>query len=193
MRSISVRGPGRCDSWARCACRDVHAAAAFVMNGPTTLVRKSLASQWLVGHHRRWLLASGAEPALSVPRPILKGPLAPGHFHAVTASPDTSGWSGSLSPARGSSGIIAGGSWHRGQSPALSAPRPILTGPLAPAHFHAVTASPDTSGSFAVDGPTTTYGSPRTGLSDLARHAPGVKILRDHETVRGCGVGGVPA
>jgi len=92
MRSISVRGPGRCDSWARCACRDVHAAAAFVMNGPTTtLVRKSLASQGLVGHHRRRLLASGAEPALSAPRPILKGPLAPGHFHAVTAFPDTSG------------------------------------------------------------------------------------------------------
>ena len=63
MRSISVRGPGRCDSWARCACRDVHAAAAFVMNGPTTLVRKSLASQGLVGHHRRRLLASGAEPS----------------------------------------------------------------------------------------------------------------------------------
>ena len=63
MRSISVRGPGRCDSWARCACRDVHAAAAFVMNGPTTtLVRKSLASQWF-GHNRRWLLASGAEPS----------------------------------------------------------------------------------------------------------------------------------
>ena len=90
MRSISVRGPGRCDSWARCACRDVHAAAAFVMNGPTTLVRKSLASQWF-GHNRRWLLASGAEPARSAPRPILKGPLAPAHFHAVTASPDTSG------------------------------------------------------------------------------------------------------
>ena len=30
------RGPGCCDSWARCACRDTRPGAAFVVNGPTT-------------------------------------------------------------------------------------------------------------------------------------------------------------
>ena len=30
------RGRGCCDSWARCACRDVRPWAAFVVVGPTT-------------------------------------------------------------------------------------------------------------------------------------------------------------
>jgi hypothetical protein len=51
-------------------------------------------------------------------------------------------WSGSLLPATGLTRIIAGDWLHRVSSPALSAPRPILKGSVAPAHFHAVAASP---------------------------------------------------
>ena len=48
----------------------------------------------------------------------------------------------SLASHRLGARIIAGDSLHRVWSPALSAPRPILKGPEAPAHFHAVAASP---------------------------------------------------
>src|SRR5262249_51771298 len=51
-------------------------------------------------------------------------------------------WSESLLPATDLARIIAGDSLHRVWSPVLSAPRPILKGPEAPAHFHAVAASP---------------------------------------------------
>jgi hypothetical protein len=46
-------------------------------------------------------------------------------------------WPESLLPATSSARIIAGDSLHRVSSPALSAPRPILQGPLRPAHFRA--------------------------------------------------------
>ena len=59
-------------------------------------------------------------------------------------------WSGSLLPATGSARNIAGDSLHRVSSPALSAPRPILKGPLTPAHFHAVAAPPRQDDSFLV-------------------------------------------
>ena len=52
-------------------------------------------------------------------------------------------WSESLLPAMGLARIIACDSLHRLLwSPALSAPRPILEGLAAPAHFHAVAAPP---------------------------------------------------
>src|SRR5258706_16445533 len=51
-------------------------------------------------------------------------------------------WSESLLPATALASIIAGDSLHRVRSPALSAPRPILKGPVAAAHFHAVAAPP---------------------------------------------------
>ena len=51
-------------------------------------------------------------------------------------------WSGSSWLATGIARIIAGDSLHRVWSPAPSAPRPILKGPLPPARFHAVAASP---------------------------------------------------
>jgi hypothetical protein len=53
-----------------------------------------------------------------------------------------SAWSGSLLPTTSLARIIAGDSWHRVRSPALSTLRPILKERVAPAHFHALAASP---------------------------------------------------
>ena len=36
IKAPAPGGRGCCDSWARCACRDVRLRAAFVVNGPTT-------------------------------------------------------------------------------------------------------------------------------------------------------------
>jgi hypothetical protein len=53
-----------------------------------------------------------------------------------------SAWSGSLLPTTSLARIIAGDSWHRVRSPALSTLRRILKERVAPAHFHALAASP---------------------------------------------------